>query len=533
MKQISEAQDSAQEPAPSPQADVGWRSVLNRWAPIGVTACMIVGVAKTVAEPLLRPVQWMTYEEDDFFYYLKIAQNLAHGHGSTFNGIVPTNGYHPLWLMALTILSFFTGNPKLIHLFLAVTTYAATLATYFLSRALIRISGAGDLIANALAVYVALYSIHIFTGGMEVVLTVPLVLAVLLAAQHRSFWQKGLWQSACLGVLVSAMALSRLDTVLLAGLMLLSVLVHPALRRSVRASNAAGLAVGLTPLALYFLSNRIWFDTWLPVSGMAKQMKFNHAPSAPAIMSLLGKQHSQLLSVVPVVVAILLLPAMYKRLTEMQKALYPVALIFPFFYLLLLSCLSDWKLWDWYFYSLRTALCVALAMFCVWRPTARVLAWPLVGAVASVGMAALIFRTHASTGAQFQLYEIAQDVRDFAATHPGRYAMGDRSGMVAYLLPQPMVQTEGLVMDRHFLSEIQRQLPLREVLGEYGVRYYIATAYPPYSAGCFHAVEPAQAGPSSPRMRGDFCEAPVAVFQQRDVRTMVFDLDAAPSTGAP
>jgi len=34
-------------------------------------------------------------------------------------------------------------------------------------------------------------------------------------------------------------------------------------------------------------------------------------------------------------------------------------------------------------------------------------------------------------------------------------------------------------------------------------------------------------------MKGDFCEAPVAVFQQRDVRTMVFDLDAAPSTGAP
>ena len=28
-------------------------------------------------------------------YYLKVAQNLAHGHGSTFNGLVRTNGYQP------------------------------------------------------------------------------------------------------------------------------------------------------------------------------------------------------------------------------------------------------------------------------------------------------------------------------------------------------------------------------------------------------------------------------------------------------
>lgn len=41
---------------------------------------------------------------DDFFYYLKIAENIVNGNGSTFNGIVDTNGYHPLWLIVLTIL---------------------------------------------------------------------------------------------------------------------------------------------------------------------------------------------------------------------------------------------------------------------------------------------------------------------------------------------------------------------------------------------------------------------------------------------
>ena len=36
---------------------------------------------------------------DDAFYYFGIARNVAHGHGSTFDGINPTNGYHPLWML--------------------------------------------------------------------------------------------------------------------------------------------------------------------------------------------------------------------------------------------------------------------------------------------------------------------------------------------------------------------------------------------------------------------------------------------------
>lgn len=36
---------------------------------------------------------------DDAYYYFKVAQNITEGHGSTFDGINPTNGYHPLWLV--------------------------------------------------------------------------------------------------------------------------------------------------------------------------------------------------------------------------------------------------------------------------------------------------------------------------------------------------------------------------------------------------------------------------------------------------
>jgi len=43
------------------------------------------------------PNTWFT--RDDAYYYFKVAQNISEGHGSTFDGINLTNGYHPLWML--------------------------------------------------------------------------------------------------------------------------------------------------------------------------------------------------------------------------------------------------------------------------------------------------------------------------------------------------------------------------------------------------------------------------------------------------
>ena len=43
------------------------------------------------------PNHWFT--RDDAYYYFKVAQNISEGHGSTFDGINLTNGYHPLWML--------------------------------------------------------------------------------------------------------------------------------------------------------------------------------------------------------------------------------------------------------------------------------------------------------------------------------------------------------------------------------------------------------------------------------------------------
>ncbi len=50
---------------------------------------------------------------DDAYYYLKIARNVAAGQGATFDGIHPTNGYHPLWLGALVPVAAAVRDPQL------------------------------------------------------------------------------------------------------------------------------------------------------------------------------------------------------------------------------------------------------------------------------------------------------------------------------------------------------------------------------------------------------------------------------------
>src|SRR5579871_74863 len=50
--------------------------------------------------------------DEDGFYYFKIAQHVARGEGSTFDGLHPTNGYHPLWLLCLVPVYWLTGAPQ-------------------------------------------------------------------------------------------------------------------------------------------------------------------------------------------------------------------------------------------------------------------------------------------------------------------------------------------------------------------------------------------------------------------------------------
>ncbi len=502
----------------SPRAPVvpAWET---RLVPL-FTVVLFFGITAILAQPLFSHLSWLIFVQDDLLYYLKVAQSIAHGHGSTFNGIVPTNGYQPLWLLLLVALSWFTENPRVILAAIAVSNLVAAIATFVLARKLLRTSGVRPLLVFGLAAWVTLYSVSLFFYGMEVTLTVPLLLGVICLLLNVGWLQQSPLHTFALGLLLSAMVLSRIDTLILGGLLLAGIILSPPLRRLLRPGLVLGAALGLLPLVAYFVFNHIFFHTWLPVSGMAKELKLDHVPSLEPWRVFFHPLAT--FYAVVLLTALAVLPAIRKRLSPMARILFPSVILFPFLYYFILSCVSDWTLWGWYMYPIRTALCISFLIFCLWPPTSRLLQNSIVTGLVLVAVFAilgLLRWTHQQT----DIYEATLEIQQFAQTHPGTYAMGDRAGRVAYLLPNPVVQTEGLMMDRGYLDYIRRQTPLRDVLAHYNVRYYVATAYDPFT-GCFQSNEPAKAGPHSAHMRGEFCEKPEATFTHNGIETLIFDL---------
>ena len=358
---------------------------------------------------------------------------------------------------------------------------------------------------------------------MEVILTIPLVLLFLLLCKNADPARHGLKHAFAFGLLISAMVLSRIDSILLAALVGVAFVLHPRLRPQITRGHLIGIALGLLPLFAYFFLNHFFFDTWLPVSGMAKQLKPGHLPSYRPWHSLYLGPIRHFITFIPLVLAALLLPRLYPRLSANEQVLYPVVLCWPFLYILMLSLVSDWMLWPWYFYPFRPALCVAFILLLRWEPVWRSLRYAVVPLVLVLFALARLYTARWTEGDMPAMVEVGHDMQQFASTHPGVYAMGDRAGIVGYLTPQPLVQTEGLMMDRPFLEAMRHAVPLREALAPYNVRFYVATDYPPY-APCYHAAEPFQAGPSSPHLTAEFCSPPLAVFDQGDMRTAVYDL---------
>ncbi len=101
--------------------------------------------------------------------------------------------------------------------------------------------------------------------------------------------------------------------------------------------------------------------------------------------------------------------------------------------------------------------------------------------------------------------------------------MGDVAGTPGYLLDQPMIQLEGLVMDESFLKLLRSQTPLVQVLRDYKVDYYIALN-PVIHGSCEIASEPARAGAGSPHMLGTFCDPPLDEYNVLGARLAIFDV---------
>lgn len=516
--------------------------------------CAVV-CAWIFSTPLRHLPEALGYFQDDFYYYAQIAKNIVAGRGSSFDGMVQTNGYQPLYLLLICLAMKISPGLKTILIVLWALNTLAAVTTFLVARRIISWLTSSAVLSNAFALMALVIPVRLFFLGMEVSLTIPLEL-LLLALALRLFEPGALrlfdaeentrvspMGMAALGMTAAAMVLSRLDSALLVVLLAAGAILSPNLRRRIGARAAAAfcLCAGV-PLLAYVLFNRYAFSMWEPVSGMAKQMRLTHGPSAIAIRTALEGNGRILFAIV--FLAFALLAVNFKYLRPAWKIVMTAAAAFPLLHMAVLVFLSDWRVWSWYHYSFITASMALLAMLALTFERARS-TWPLQLRYASVALLALFavalpLNRWKLNAEMRQIAATAVELQRFAESHSGVYAMGDRAGMSAWLLSSPVFQTEGLVEDRSWIDVIQHQGNLVEELRRRNVRYYVMTewgdaryrrlATHPPAPGCVSAVEPMQAGPSAPHLESEICARPVAVLITPPIdwapakRTLIFDL---------
>ncbi len=489
----------------------------RRVLPDLILAAVTLTAIATVALPFLSH-HILAYYADDFFYYLQIARNLAHHGRSTFDGITLTNGYHPLWLLVVAAF-YFCGGDQGVFAGVAVLTVAATVSTYLITQKLLSRHSINMPIAAFWAAWAALFALSMDRTGMEVVLAVPLLLAFLLFVDGEDYLRSPratVWA----GFLAALVILSRLDTVLLLVLYFIGLLLTE--HRSLLLRRVPWICLGLAPVFVYAATNLWFFGSLGPVSSSAKHLQPGYTFSAKTLESLFHPLG--LVAMAFLIPALLLIVAGFASgmVRRRQPVLFWVMLAFTPVYLVVLSVSSDWGLWIWYRYpfivSAIGGLLLLRSLLAGWSWTQYILP------PAAFVLCALFCVGLRKTPENAQVVDLADQLKGFADGHPGIYGMGDSAGTPAIVIGQPIVQLEGLTMDKKFLDNIREQRNLLDVLKEYRVQYYVSTNAVPSGNGCFELSEPKVAGPRSPHMRATLCRPPSKFFRSGEFAVWVFDL---------
>jgi hypothetical protein len=479
--------------------------------------------------------EFLTFFEDDFFYYLVVARNLVHQGVSTFNGIQPTNGYHPLWLLINALLYRIFGDRESLFVVLVLLVWLLVCGAY---RALRRAQSAlrsADGYGLAFALFSVTFMAVICRTGMEVSLTL-FFLAL--------FWQRMAIQplecqtprnAVFSGLLASGIVLSRVDALMVVAVYGALMLYKPTGTRKTAFRNFFWFGVGLLPVAAYFIFNRLEFGAFLPISGIAKNLKETLIPSASTVKSLLAVRAVNVLLTWPAcVMAILFLLHLLRRSGEASdtggRRVQLCVLLHPVLFYAILSITSDWPIWTWYLYPLvPIAALLGPALTEDWKALrGKTVVRGVTAATAGLAVLILISLMHPNS-TELLLYQQAMELQSFAKAHPGRYAMGGGAGVPAYLMSAPVVQLEGLTGDAAFVELIKRKEPLVKVLSELQVDYYATMLLGKSGhihSSCYDLREPEMAGDRSPVMAGHICAPPVADYLHAEGRhLLVFDVN--------
>lgn len=216
---------------------------------------------------------------DDAFYYFEIARHIVVGEGSTFDGINPTNGYHPLWMAVLLPIFALLSNggvldtaPIYASLYLSILFNTGT--ALVLLRILSRLSRRISVRAFALGLFTLNPFILFETlNGLETSLSLLLLASFILYALRI---EEGGVRSdhVMLSIFAGLMILARMDL----AFYFLTFLIWYLFRRGFRKGLVPVLYMGAGATALctpWFLWNYMEFGMVLTSASNANTL-INH-----------------------------------------------------------------------------------------------------------------------------------------------------------------------------------------------------------------------------------------------------------------
>lgn len=216
---------------------------------------------------------------DDTYYYFKTAFHVSRGVGSTFDGINPTDGYHPLWLALLAVMFKPLSGDFVLLTRVAFTMQIAMIWLGGVWLARLREAG-GPKLLWALALVIANpFAAKIVLCGQETALQFMLSSAALVLWWSMRGASDGdspkRW--AALGLVCSLAALARLDNVFFCAALLAMPVVLPSDRERAAGlaarikASAIGMAVFAAGLGAFLVYHFVTFHHLMPVSGAIKE----------------------------------------------------------------------------------------------------------------------------------------------------------------------------------------------------------------------------------------------------------------------
>jgi hypothetical protein len=220
------------------------------------------------------PLDWQLGHNlcDDAFYYLTIARTYAHSGIPSFDGLAPTNGFHPLWMLVITpVYKVVSDDVAAIHAILTIAAALDTLAIVILARILRHLSIAPRIQIPVIALYAFSPSIVTHAGvlnGLETPLNL-LLLFLLLDSYLAMRRRRAVWYASpfVMGFCCALAILVRTDNTFLVAVLLATVAITSSRR------HAAGwlwsTAITLLFVAPWLLWTIAQFGTMFQVSGEA------------------------------------------------------------------------------------------------------------------------------------------------------------------------------------------------------------------------------------------------------------------------